>query len=60
LLPAAGGAAVSLRRAVIAALFAAVTLRFAIYLSPGQGRRVPPPATGRQAADAAAHSQRDQ
>jgi hypothetical protein len=48
------------RRAAIAALFAVHTVRFAIYLSPGQGRRVPPPAAGRQAADAAAHSQRDQ
>jgi hydroxyacylglutathione hydrolase len=54
------GAADNLRRAAVAALFALHTVRFAIYLSPGQGRRMPPAADGRQAADAAAHPRRDQ
>jgi hypothetical protein len=37
--PAAGAGKV--RRAAVAALFALHTIRFAIYLSPGQGRRAP-------------------
>jgi hypothetical protein len=32
----------NVRRAAVAALFALHTIRFAIYLSPGQGRRTPP------------------
>jgi hydroxyacylglutathione hydrolase len=54
------GAADNLRRAAVAALFALHTVRFAIYLSPGQGRRTPSAAAGRQAADAAAYPRRDQ
>jgi len=49
-------AADNLRRAAVAASFALHTVRFAIYLSPGQGRRTPPAATGRPAA----HPPRDQ
>ena len=37
--PAAG--ADNVRRAAVAALFTLHTIRFAIYLSPGQGRRTP-------------------
>jgi len=47
------GAADNLRRAAVAALFALHTVRFAIYLSPGQGRRMPPASAGQQAPDAA-------
>ena len=54
----AAGAADNLRRAAVAALFALHTVRFAIYLSPGHGRRVPTEAG--PAADAAAYPQRDQ
>jgi hypothetical protein len=35
------GAADTVRRAAVAALFALHTVRFAIYLSPGHGRRTP-------------------
>ena len=44
------GAADGIRRAAVAALFALHTIRFAIYLSPGQGRRTPPAAAGQPAA----------
>ncbi len=40
------GAADNVRRAAVAALFALHTVRFAIYLSPGQGRRTPAAAAG--------------
>ena len=46
------GAADNLRPALVAALFALHTVRFAVYLSPGQGRRTPSAAAGQSAAGA--------
>jgi hydroxyacylglutathione hydrolase len=54
------GAADTIRRAAVAALFALHTVRFAIYLSPGQGRRMPSAAAGQHPAGVAGHSRRDQ